>query len=242
MGYFRSDGNFIYLTAEKAEFYIPKSYFDTAGGGFASFSGEIVNSLGVFNVGIFKSDKLIDMKVLNLPSFVDFFVVDNEERDVNLPGYDDPVPCVVLTYYNGHKIMNASLVEDSSNVEAYANFILKGKCPLVAYHDTINIWNKNQSMNNCSLGVRPEILELVIAVTHRYKADPTIKFSNVISKNNKISEYDYETNNIRQICQNTSTFTALTYEDMDTMITASLNRTNSGSEEAYSPVEMLLKL
>lgn len=240
MSHFKSDGQFIYLDAEMAEFYIPKSYFDD--GGFANYVGDVVKSLGVFNVGIFKDGKMIEMKVMNLPSTIEFYVVDSDDRDVELPGYDEPVPCMVLIYQKGHKIMPASVVQHPSNVESYMNFILKGKAPLVAYHDAINIWMKNQSMNDCTLGVRPEILELILSVTHRYKKNPSLKFSNVISKDTNMSEYDYETNNIRQICQNTSTFTALTFEDQDTMITSSLNRSKTGGNEAYSPIEMLLKL
>lgn len=241
MGYFKTDGSYIYLDAEMLEMYIPKMYFD-ASGKFASYDGTTVRSLGVFNVGIFENGKLKEMKVMNLPSWIDFFVVDTDDRDVLLPGFDEPVPCMVLIYQKGHKIMPLTVVEDSSNVESYMNFILKGKVPLVAYSEALKIWLKNQSMNKCSLGVRPEILELILSVSYRYKKDPSIKFAHKISKNKNISEYDYEQNNIRQICQNTSTFTALTFEDQDMMITSSLNRSRRGGNEAYSPVEMLLRL
>ena len=54
--------------------------------------------------------------------------------------------------------------------------------------------------------------------------------------------YDYIMTNIRTVCQYTSTFTGVTFEDIDTMITASLDRTQSGGEEDYSPSEALLKL
>ena len=49
-------------------------------------------------------------------------------------------------------------------------------------------------------------------------------------------------NRIREICQYTSTFTAVTYEDIDAMITTSLNRTKTKAPEAYSPVEDIIKL
>ena len=243
MQYFRSDGKYIYLEAEYAEFYIPKFYFeDTAK--FAEDAGAIVKALGVFDVGIFENGKLKEMKVLNLPTWVDFFVTDSEDREVNLP--NDPegsTMCKVLKYSKNHKIMNSNLIENSSNVESYLNFVIKGKIPaIVPYEKSLQIWRKNQSLNSATLGVPSVIEELILSVAYRYKNDQGKKFAHIIGKNPEISQYDYVMNNIRQICQYTSTFTALTFEDMDAMITTSLNRTRTKGNEAYSPIEDLLKL
>jgi hypothetical protein len=242
MAYFKSDGKYIYLEAEYAEFYIPNYYFDSTNK-FAEDLGDIVKALGVFDVGIFEGGKVKEMKVLNLPTWIDLFVVNAEERDVNLPGEEESVPCKVLCYQKGHKIMNSGVVQDSSNVEAYLNFVTKGKVPsIVPYEKSLQIWRKNQSLNNASLGVPSVIEELILSVSYRYKEDPGIKFAHVIGKDPKVSQYDYVMNNIRQICQYTSTFTALTFEDIDSMVTTSLNRTRNHGTEAYSPIESLLKL
>ena len=243
MTYFKSDDDFIYINAPKAELYIPKDYFSLSGN-FAQMDSESVHGIGVYNIAFFdKNDNQIEMRVLNLPSWTDFYIHDiQEDVNVALPGYEENIKCTVLTYLQGHKFIPAKIVEDSSNVEAYTNFILKGKTPLVKYEDSLKLWMKNQSLNSCSLGVRPEILELILSATHRYKGDYSKKFAHVIGKSDKVSQYDCVTNNIRQICQNTSTFTALTFEDQDSMLTASINRARKGVEEAFSPIEMLLKL
>lgn len=240
--YFRSDGSYIYLEADSAEFYIPKSYFETTGG-FAEDKGDIIQVLGIFDVGIFKDGKLLEMKVLNIPTWIDIFAIDSEDRNVSLPSVNEPVLCKVLKYQKGHKIMNAGVVEDSSNVESFLNFIMKGKIPpIVPYEKALQIWMKNQSLNSANLGVPSVIEELVLSVSYRYKKDPGKKFSHVIGKDLNVSQYDYIMNNIRQICQYTSTFTALTFEDIDSMITTSLNRTRTKGEEAFSPLEDLIKL
>ena len=242
MAYFKAVDGFIYLEAEYAEFYIPKYYFESTGG-FAEDLGGIIKALGVFDVGIFESGKLKEMKVLNLPTWIDLFVTDSEDRTVQLPNDDEPTPCKVLKYSKGHKIMNDSVIEDSSNVENYLNFILKGKVPsIVPYEKSLDIWRKNQALNAATLGVPSVIEELILSVSYRDKKDPGTKFSHVIGKDPSISQYAYVMNNIRQICQYTSTFTALTFEDLDSMITTSLNRTRTKGNEAMSPIEDLIKL
>lgn len=242
MLYFKSDGQFIYLEASHAEFYIPKYYFENSSN-FAIDLGNIVKSIGVFDVGFFENGTLKEMKVFNVPTWIDLFVNNAEDRDVQLPGDSEITPCKVLIYDKGHKVTNSGIIEDSSNAEAYLNFVTKGKVPaIVPYEKSLRIWRKNQELNSVNLGVPSVIEELILSVAYRDKNNPSQKFSHVIGKDLNVSQYDYIMNNIRQICQYTSTFTALTFEDQDAMITTSLNRTRNHGEEAYSPIEDLLKL
>lgn len=242
MAYFKSDDKFIYLDAQYAEFYIPKYYFEITGN-FAEDCGSVVKALGIFDVGIFEGGKLKEMRVLNLPTWIDIFVVSSEWRDVQLPGENGPTPCYVLMYTKGQKIMSNSVIQDSTNVETYLDFVTKGKVPsIVPYEKAIQIWRKNQELNGANLGVPSLILELILSVAYRYSGDPGKKFAHVIGKDLNISQYDYVMNNIRQICQYTSTFTGLTFEDMDSMVTTSVNRTRDNGEEAVSPIEDLIKL
>lgn len=242
MAYFKSDNNYIYLESQSAEFYIPKYYFDSSNK-FAVKLSNSIRALGVFDVGIFENGKLKEMKVLNLPTWIDFFISDTEDRNVALPHTDELTPCTVLKYIKGEKIMASTVVEDSSNVETYMSFVLKGKVPSnVPYEKSIQIMKKNQELNNASLGVPDVMQELILSVSYRYKENPGEKFSHIIGKDLSISQYDYIMNNIRQICQYTSTFTAITFEDIDSMITTSLNRTRDKGVESYSPIEDLIKM
>lgn len=242
MGYFKIINNYICLDAQAMEFYIPKYYFDEKNK-FAEKLRYTIKCLGVFDVGIFENGNLKEMKVLNLPSMVDIYVYDYEDRVMTLPNNDEPEPVTVVKYIKGQQIMPTTVVADSTNVESFMNFVLKGKVPsIVPYEKSLQIWMKNQRMNDAGLGVPDVMEELILSVSYRYKKNPHTKFSHVIGKNPNMSQYDYVMNNVRQICQYTSTFTAVTFEDMDMMITTSLNRTRTHSEEAYSPIEDLLKL
>ena len=127
---FKSDGNFIYWTSQYCEFYIPQSFFSSSAG-FAEDRGDIIRGIGLFDVGIFSDGKLVEMKTLNIPTWIELYVHESENRDVKLPGSDDLVPCRVLIYYNGAKVMNAKIIEDSSNAELYLKLICAGKIPVL---------------------------------------------------------------------------------------------------------------
>ena len=240
---FKTEGDIIYLTAPYCEFYIPQAFFNMAGG-FAVDYGEIIKGIGLFDVGIFSNGKLVEMKILNIPTWIEMYVHESENRDVKLPGSDNLVPCRVLIYYQGAKVMNSKIIEDSTNAETYLDFICKGKIPTsVPYSKSAQLWRKNQRMNGVHLGVPAVIEEMILSVAYRNKKNLGQKFCQVIGQNNStVSEYDYTMASIRQICQNASTFTALWFEDFDAMVTTSLNRTRENKPETNSPLEKIIKM
>ena len=69
-----------------------------------------------------------------------------------------------------------------------------------------------------------------------------MKYATAYGMNPKISEYDYEMAGIRRICQVTSTFSGITFESFDDMVTTSLNRAREHGTETESPLEILFKL
>ena len=97
-------------------------------------------------------------------------------------------------------------------------------------------------MNHVNFGVPSVILELILSVAYRDKKDPTKRFAVALAKNPNLTDYDYKMASIRQICQYTSTFTALTFEDFDSMLTTSLNRTRLHKQEVDSPLEQIIKM
>lgn len=241
--YFKMDNKYIYLNAPQADFYLPMDYFKSPGG-FAEEKGSIIRTIGIFDVG-FKNEKgdITATKVFNVPTWIELFIGDTDMDKVKLAGYEEPIDCMILHYRKGDKIMNNGTIEDSSNCESYLQFILKGKLPdNIPYEKSLRIWEKNQDLNGVGLGVTSVIEELILAGIYRYKNDPTKKFAQVIGRKPNTSQFDYRMLNIREICQYSSTFTALTFEDFDSMVTTSLNRTRTKQDENYSPVEQLLKL
>lgn len=244
--YFTSDGKFIYLKAPHVEFYIPQEFFkSTSKAKFAEDRGETIRVIGVFDIGIFdEKGNLKEMRIFKIPSWIELFSYDNEVRDVRLPKSDVDIPCRVLSYYEGAKIMSSTIIEDSDNAQAYLKLICAGKVPSsVPYSQSAQIWKKNQLMNGVHLGVPAVIEELILSVSYRSKDNLSLKFAQVIGQDDSTAtDYDYKMASIRQICQFASTFSALLFEDFDSMAVSSLNRTRMKKPEAESPLEKIIKM
>lgn len=243
MGHFRKDNNFIYLDENSCEFYIPTYYFDDKYK-FAIDEGKLIQCIGVFETAFFDKDgKVIERKMLNLPTWIIINVYESDIRKLKLPDDVEETEYKVITYYKNMKIMPSKIVKDGDNVEGYIDFILKGKIPHnIKYSKTLDLWMKNQQINSVSLGVPSVELEMILSVFYRDINDPTKKFSTVIGADPSTSEYDYIMKPVRQICQYTSTFAGVTFEDIDSMITTSLNRTIRKEKEIQGPTEGILKL
>lgn len=235
---FRSDDRDIYLNISYCEFYIPMYYFDSK---WAIRGTDTIKVLGLFNVGLFENGNFKEMKFLNLPTTIELHNYDEEERTVSFEGSPD-TKCLVLKYLNGQKIMEATTIEDSENAQTFLDIIVKGKIPpTVPYNKVLTIWMKNQELNKVNFGVPSSTLEMILAVAFRDKNNMEKKFSTVIGAHPETSEYDYKMAKIREICQYASTFTAMTFEDINSMITTSVNRTRENKYEMESPVEKIIK-
>lgn len=241
MGVFRIENDRVILNIPYCEFYIPQTYFDSTKE-FAVDYSDHVRALGVFPVGIFKNGKLAEIKNLNAPALIDFKCYDREWKNIEIvPG--SPEKVLALKYLKDADICSSLIVQDVQNGEMFLNAILGGALPnSIPYSKIINMWRKNQTMNGINFGVASSLLELIISVVCRDKNNPENKFAKVFGKNLAISDYDYKMLNIRQICQYTSTFTSIIYEDIDSMITSSVNRARSGKEEKESPIEKVIKM
>ena len=241
-GIFESKGRDILLKDKYCEFYIPMFYFDS-NYRFAENLGDRISTFGIINVGIFNNGKLNYIDTLNVPTWIDLYVNESEIRSVNIPGSGE-IPCKVVKFYEGNKLFNNSIVIDSENSQTYLRFITFGKLPhSIPYSKSPQVWKKNQLLNDVNFGVPSIIQEVILSVAYRSKENTAFKFAKVIGKpNSTVSEYDYIMASIREICQYASTFSAITFEDMDSMITASVNRGREKKEESESPIEGLFKL
>lgn len=239
MKVFRRDNEYIYLNVSYCEFYIPM-YFYNENRKFAQECADSLKLLGICDVGIFENGKLKEMRTLNLPTFINIFVYDSEIRDVVLRN-GSTEKCKVIKYLKDAKIMSAVLFQNDSYSKDYLQYILGAKLPkTIPYSKALEIWRKNQRVNKVYFGVSSTYLELVLASIHRNPNNMSEKFA-YIAGNEEVGDYDYKLANTRQICQYNSTFSAITYEDIDSMITTSLNKARDKSKETISPVEQIIK-
>ena len=243
MDAFRSDGNRIYVDAEYLELLIPTDWFDESKK-FAVDMGNSINLLGVCYVALYeKEGGEPTIKTMNVPTWIQVNVYETTVRRMLLPGSDDMEQVRVLKYYKGNDLTAARIIADVSNAEKYLKMIMAGKLPgSISYNDSLNLWLRNQHMNDMVFDVPSVILEMLLATSYRDPKDLSKKFATVYGQSANASPFAYRMINNRQISQYASTFTAMTFEDFDAMVTASVNRTMQHKEETISPLEKIIKM
>lgn len=239
----KDDGENIVFTGNYMEMYIPSSYFE---GKMAEDLGTSLRVFGLFNLRVFDDkNKPMKLETFNVPTMINIHPSEVEKQNLQLiPGQSGEVDSYhVAKFYRGNTICQSSIPQDASNVELFLKILTSGKVPkTIPYGQVLQVWQKNLELNGVKLGVTSTILEIIISEIYRNKKKPEEKFAKVIGRDPNVTEYDYRPANIREICARNSTFAALTFEDMDQMITSSLNINKYNKEESNSPIEKIIKM
>lgn len=241
--FLKDDGENIIFTGAYMEAYIPEFYFE---GKMAEDYGSSIQVMGIFNVRLFdEKGNPGKLETFNVPSMINITPSETERRrNVQLiPDDDEAEDYIVAKFYKGNILMRSTLQQDASNVELFIDILFRGKIPrTIPYSQVRAIWQKNLDLNGVKLGVTSTVLEVIIKEIYRNKKKPEETFASIIGKDPTVSEYAYRRANIRQICAWNSTFAALTFEDMDAMITSSLNTKRYKKQESVSPIEKIIKM
>ena len=241
--FLKDDGENIVFTGNYLEMYIPEFYFE---GKLAEDYGSSLMVFGLFNVRVFdEKGRPMKLETFNIPSLILIHPSEIERKELQLiEGDSGEVETYrVAKFFKGNAIMKNSIPQDASNVELFLSVLFRGKIPkTIPYSQVLQIWQKNLELNGVKLGVTATILEIIISEIYRNKKKPEETFAKLIGKDPTVSEYAYRTANIREICARNSTFAALTFEDMDSMITSSLNINRYNKQESESPIEKIIKM
>lgn len=241
--YVIDNGESIVFKGHYMEIYIPQSYYESK---LAETQGKFVKTFGVLNYRIFDNkDKELVSGILNLPTTI--FLSPVEMSDVTMRMKNDPdtepKKYKACKFYKDDIIMPSAIQPDSANVEAFINIIFNNKLEgNIPYNKLLDIWEKNLELNKVKLGVAASNLEIIISEIYRNKNNPNEKYAKVVGKDPKASQYMYKSASIREICSRNSTFAALTFEDMDAMITTSLNINKYNKKQVESPIEKIIKM
>lgn len=232
------DGFFIFK-GDYMEIYIPENYFERK---IAVREGSNISTFGLLTLRVFKEDKPMDLEVLNAPTQIYLYPTETEKKEIQLVKEVPAKKYVIAKFYKDGKIMPSTIQQSSDNVAAMAYMIRDGNIDNnIPYDKLLPLWQENMALNNTGLNVSSTVLEIILAEICRSKVSDT-NFAKVIGKKPDTSPYLYKPSTIRELCSKTSTFTALTYEDMDAMITTSLNMTNYNKKQTESPIEKIIKM
>lgn len=237
--FLRYDKDDIIYTGDKLEILIPTDWIST---GLATMIGNSINVLGLLNCkGYDSKDKMIFKEVINLPSMITIFPDNIEERTEDIGNDQGPIKYTICTFYKNSKVMSKYITQDSDNVQSFLDMMMRAKIVGVPYDSLMDIWLKNLEINKVNLGVPNAILELIISEIYRDADDMTHNYAYAKNNNPKIRDTYYIPANERQLCAKNSTFAALSFEDVDSMITYSLNMNNQQKKQKISPIEKVIK-
>lgn len=239
----KNDGENMVFTGNYMEMYIPSFYFE---GKLAEDSGSAIRVFGLFIVRVFDiKGKPLALETFNVPTMIHIYPSSIEVKELQLvSGPDGELEKYHVAKFNkGNIVMKNSIPQDATNVELFLDVLTRGKLPkTIPYSQVLQVWQKNLSLNGVKLGVTSTVLEIIISEIYRNKKRPEETFAKLIGKDPSISEYAYRPANIREICARNSTFAAITFEDMDSMITSGLNINKYNKQETESPIEKIIKM
>ena len=237
MKFFVKQGDYLTLSAPYMEMYITVEWL----GKLCIDAGVYMEVFGIMQVRVFDAnDKILKEDFMNLPSMINIYPDSTERRTVNINGEETKV--IVAQFHKGSRVTDSKFRQNSTNAEQFLNLLTSGKLPkIIPYDKVLGVWKKNLAMNGVKLGVPSFVFELFIREVYRNKDKREEPFGMEAGKHEKVDMLNYSQANMREICAQNSTFAAISFEDMDSMIITSLNRSKLNKSETVSPIEKIIK-
>lgn len=242
--YLKEKANQAIFVGNYMECYIPQDTFDK---GISYFVGDILNTVGLFNlrVNMTANADITKQKLhtFNAPSMITMKPSSTEKKTLALIPGKPEVAYTVLKFFNGDAVLTTlDAIQSVDNTDLFMMKMLTlGKLPdTLTYNDGFKSYLKNLEMNKINLDTPAPTLSVIYSEIYRYNKDVGIPFRQAYGKG-LCGPYDYTTANMRTIASLTSTFSAMTFEDIDNMVIRSVNRKRYNSKNAESPIENLLK-
>lgn len=236
--YLEIKGDSIIFTGEYGEMYLDEKIIEGAG---LIQEGKSYKAMGIANFRVFDAEAsarcISGTLMFNFPSVFYTEPTAVVSQTVEIMENVGPRKYTILKYYKGDKVfVNRSIVKLLDYTEIFFKIFNNGKIPsTIPYTHILDMMMQNMEINSQSLGTPPMILSLMIADSCRYKDDRSLPFR--VAYNNNKSVYDFIATGFREISKNSSTFSAITFEDFDSMVDASIVR---NGETHPSPIEKLL--
>lgn len=236
-------GDQIIFNGNYMEAYIPESMFNK---GICQFMGS--NKLSVFGLFVFRigdSNGNIDPKsklhTFNFPSIILTKPSSTENRVIELyPGKGEEKYVVLKFFKDDAVLFSCNVISKIENIEIYVNLLIEGKLPsTLSYDDLLKITLKCMDVNG-GMPVQALLFSVVLLNLYRWDKDLSVPFRKIIGKG-KAGPLDYKAVNARTVCANDSTFSAMIFEDIDSMAMSSINRKRYNRPTNETPLEQLIK-
>lgn len=240
--FFKEETDYIRFTGPYMEAYLSSFLFEK---GLAKEIGENIETFGIFNIITYndiegKSPNPI--RLFNVPATIMTYPSIIETKMIDLHKTGEAEPFVVLKYYQNDLFCPTFVAKNSLYFKNFLEILVGGKIPTSTPYDAIfDMWKKNMDISGLDYDVSDSVYETVISEIYRCKSKPEMRFGMIMGSDPNHSPYDYRTANPRTIAKLNSTFTGVTFENMDEMLLSGVNNSTSNRKENVSPMEKVFK-
>lgn len=235
MGILYADNGKIYCN-DYMEIYIPIEYFNNK---IAINKGSSVETLGLVYIRSYKNGTEGPLQLLNLPTEVNFMVYEMKQESIKIHGRI--VDVLTLEYIKDSYVLHQTVPKGRDIANDFLEMMLAGKLPrTLNYPKIIDIWWRNLEISGISYKVPSKIFEMIIATIYRNPHNMKQRYGQYYGKQSNPNGYDYETDNVRSVVKNLSTFSGMVFEDIGNMISNGINNSIDNIEEPISPLEKII--
>lgn len=237
-------GNSVIFNGDVLNIYIPTKSFERKQ---AKYNGEYITTMGMFIFEIQTFEQIEKgmsgiFHRLTIPNNIDFQYTDSSKFKGKIDKYPNDEYTVFRLEKGDKFIANVFVQQISSAVITFVKALHGGSMPKsISYDEILGLYHNVLELNNVSLNAPSLIYELSIAEVCRSKKDQSRPFRDAVNKKPDMSRYDYVNINLNKLPMLNSTFSGLTFENMNDAIIKSLDRTETGGEEKFSPLERPIK-
>lgn len=227
---FNDDGEMVY--------YVPEKYFN---GKNAVVVGEYVDVMGIFNYDVFsKTGKSIGgLRQFNYPAIFRCKptkitkVKDFTFKNTN----SEPADYRILSFKKDAEVISSvKIPRKVAYAENFIDLLIRGNLPnTVPYDELQNYIIKNANISGFNYGISAQIFGLVISELCR---DPN-NLTNPFRLSKMQSMTDYKSLSIEKVPKFISPYTAITSQNPDECISASINATKNDKHKP-SPLEKVM--
>ena len=222
---------------------IPKDYFTL---GMAEMVGDRLNTIGIFRFRVKDSEKGREKRfIMNLPNPIEVLPAQEFSAVEDGPEAEDaqgrPEQLRVFRLMRSDALMESeTIVMNPKNVQKFASLLHSGHLPKTTYEAVYHQYVQVQADNKTDLGVPSSTIEGIIAEICRYKKDRGKPFRLGLAKGAKDEEYVMV--GLKTLPHLLSSFSGVSFEDMNRALTTGVSRTRRGEEEKITPMERTIKM
>lgn len=237
--------NTAYVAAYAVDIYLPFDYLDKAyrGTKYYEIAGTRVRYFGLGNMRFYDNEKELEnpsakkVYTLGIPMIITSIPSDIDTKMVLFQKGGIERKCIVLRLYRDDVfIENLNLIKSNNNVMIYLLRIESGKLNHITPDEAASILHDVQDMNGIKLRIPSEEEEMMIAERFRNpnKNLEKARFSDVDDPD-KLT-----TLSMRQESMASTTYQAVTGEDINNALISSINSDNAGEVDEMTTMEKIV--